>query len=176
MPPSIRHSPSGFRSVFTPQQAHHNPCIIPLQALRAITTNLARWATTVLRGHPGPSPVQQEPLEGRTKQQHLKNANHAPRAPSVPCQDRQRAFPAGVPPSLPRVSPCLPPVAVLFSSVPAACRSVLGNNPHVISGGGCIVGENVGVQLALCACESLHSWASRSWLSSKSMALLRDYL
>ncbi|EDL35870.1 mCG10576, isoform CRA_a, partial [Mus musculus] len=73
------------------------------KALRAITSSLAQWATTVLRGHLGPGPVQQEPLEGRAKQQHLKNASRALRAPSVPCQDRQRAFPAGVPPSLPQV-------------------------------------------------------------------------
>jgi hypothetical protein len=158
MPPSISHSPSGFRSVSAPQQAHHNPCIIPLQALRAITSSLAQWATTVLRGHLGPGPVQQEPLEGRAKQQHLKNASRALRAPSVPCQDRQRAFPAGVPPSLPQVSPCLPLVTVSSSSAPAACISTGrglrkhcdGRSEELHCGRKCR-------GAALCACENLHS-------------------
>lgn len=125
MLPMLRQSPSGVRSVPIPQQAHHNPCIIPLQALRAITTSLAQLATIVLRGHPGRCPVQQGPLEGTAKQQQLKSASRVPQAPSVPCQDRQHASPVGVPPSLPRVSPgpCLLQVAVSSSSAPAACRS-----------------------------------------------------
>lgn len=122
----FNHTFPNFRSVPLPQQAHHNPCIIPLQALRAITTSLAQWATTVLRGHPGPGPVHQEPLEGTAKQQHPKSAIHVLQAPSVPCQDRRHASPVGVPLSLPRVSPglCLPPVVTVSpSSAHAACRS-----------------------------------------------------
>lgn len=178
MLPMLRQSPSGIRSVPIPQQAHHNPCIIPLQALRAITTSLAQLVTTVLRGHPGRSPVQQGPLEETPKQQQLESASRAPQAPSVPCQGRQHASPVGVLPSLPRVSPgpCLPLVAViLIWSCSLQVHRVLGCNPHVISNGGpeeLHCGRKLSA--ALCAWPPSGSWA-RSWLSSESMALLRDY-
>lgn len=86
-----------------------------------MTTNPAQWATTVLRGHPSPGPVQQEPLEGTAKQQQLENASRAPQAPSVPCQDRQHVSPVGVLPSLPRVSP-----RALLASSGCAARGSTG--------------------------------------------------
>lgn len=44
-------------------------------------------------------------MEGAAKQQEQKTVSHARQAPSAPGQDRQLAFPVGVLPSLPRVSP-----------------------------------------------------------------------
>lgn len=59
--------PALLSSVHTAGVSGSEQPLCPLQAQRAMTTSPAQWATTVLRGHHSPGPVQQGPLEGRVE-------------------------------------------------------------------------------------------------------------
>lgn len=191
--PTIKHSSSGFSSAPTPSKlinprtlsafpsdartagvsGSHQP-LSPLQAQRVMKTNPAQWATTVLRGHPSPGPVQREPLEGTAKQQQLKNASRAPQAPSVPCQDSQHASPVGVQPFLPLVSPR----ALLASGglcSPAIHRVGSQEAPSWISMDKWVrraaLSEQLSVYSKAWTRPTASTWASRSCLSSQSLAM-----